>query len=304
MLERKQWKDHVGPVLDEVDGFDVIECERCGFKHIIPIPSPEELADVYREQYYLNEKPLYFKRYQEDLDWWNLTYEFRYRKFETLLGTDRRKILDVGSGPGIFLQHGIQRGWKGVGIEPSRLAAQHSRDLGLEIIEEFLSEDNVGSLGLYDIVHMSQVLEHVPDPAAMVNLSWQLVLPGGLYCIVVPNDYNPFQKALTDACGFKPWWVSPPHHINYFSYDSLGRLLTRNGFDIVSGTTTFPIDMFLLMGDNYVGSDETGRECHRRRMDFERNLIRAGKSELLEEIYTAFSKLGLGRELLVIARKK
>lgn len=304
MHEKKMEREHRGTVFDNLKGFDVIECEPCGFRHIVPIPRPEILEEVYRDEYYLTEKPLYFERYQEDLDWWNLTYSERYDRFEEFLTQDHRRILDVGSGPGFFLLHGKERGWETVGIEPSKQAARHSKDLGLEIVEEFLGEDTVEGLGQFDVVHMSQVLEHVPDPVGMLDLSRKLLLPGGLLCVVAPNDYNPFQQALRDACGYDPWWLAPPHHINYFSHDSLCRLLVKNGFDVVWQTTTFPIDMFLLMGDNYLGNDTLGRECHKKRMTFEQNLEKAGKSKLREELYSALSNLGIGREILLTARKR
>ena len=48
MTDIRQWQDHSGPLIDSAKGFDVIECEPCGFKHIVPIPTPEELDAVYR----------------------------------------------------------------------------------------------------------------------------------------------------------------------------------------------------------------------------------------------------------------
>lgn len=140
MAETGQWQNHQGFLLDSVNGFDVIECEACRFKHIVPIPTQAELEAVYRQEYYSVEKPLYLEPHREDLDWWNLVYSERYDTFEEFLPPDRRRILDVGSGPGFFLLHGQQWGWQTVGIEPSEQAAAHSRKLGLEIVEDFLTE--------------------------------------------------------------------------------------------------------------------------------------------------------------------
>ncbi len=303
-MKKKKWEDHEGVLCESRDGFDVIDCESCRFRHIIPLPSKEELENVYRDEYYSAEKPLYIERYLEDLDWWNLTYSERYDIFEEILPPARRRILDVGSGPGYFLLHGKQRGWETLGIEPSSQAASHSSGLGLDIVEDFLSEGTASGLGRFDVIHMSDVLEHVPDPAGLIRLSRSLLLPGGLFCVVVPNDFNPFQSALRDACGFDPWWVAPPHHINYFDHNSLKRLLVENGLEIVSLTSTFPIDMFLLMGQNYVGNDSLGRKCHQMRMSFEQNLEKAGMGELKIELYHALASLGLGREVFLIGRKK
>ena len=302
MVETREWQNHKGFVLDSANGFEVIECETCGFKHIVPIPTQEELEAVYRQEYYAVEKPLYLERVREDLDWWNLVYSERYDTFEELLPPNRRRILDVGSGPGFFLLHGKQRGWQTLGIEPSAQAAAHSRELGLEIIEDFLTEETAKRLGTFDVVHMSEVLEHIPDPKGMVRLVQNLLTPGGLLCVVVPNDYNPFQYALRKACGYEPWWVAPPHHINYFDFDSLSHLLSSNGFEVVLREATFPIDMFLLMGDNYVGNDMLGRQCHGKRKKFEQNLSLAGLDKIKRSLYQSLADLGLGREVVLVSQ--
>jgi len=297
----KTWQGHTGLVLDSVKDFDVIDCEACGFKHIIPIPTAEEMEKVYREEYYSVKKPLYLERIKEDLDWWNIVYNERYEIFEELLPPHRRRILDVGSGPGFFLLHGKRRGWQTLGIEPSRQAAAYSRQLGLKIVEDFLTERTADQLGTFDVVHMHEVLEHIPDPRGMLQLVRDLLTPRGLICIGVPNDYNPFQYALRTVCGFEPWWVTPPHHINYFNSSSLSQLLSRSGFDIILREATFPIDMFLLMGDNYVDDDMFGRQCHGKRKRLEQNLDQAGLGVLKRRLYQILAEQDIGREIIVYA---
>jgi SAM-dependent methyltransferase len=297
------WKEHKGVMLDSVEGFEVIDCSTCGFKHIIPIPTAEEIENAYRQRYYSTEKPLYFEHTKEDLDWWNLVYGERYDLFEKLLPSESRRILDVGSGPGFFLLHGKQRSWQTMGIEPSKQAVAYSRKLGLEIVEDFLTEQVAEKLGVFDVIYMSNVLEHIPNPKEMLILAAGMISSDGLLYIDVPNDYNPFQYVLRTGCGYRPWWVSPPHHINYFDFDSLERLFTSCGFDVVSRHTTFPIDIFLLMGDNYVGNDALGRQCHSKRKVLEFNLAKAGMGDLKRKLYKAFASLGIGREAQIIGRK-
>jgi len=295
---RKEWQGHEGEVLDSVDDFDVIECEVCGFKHIVPIPTPEELDEVYRQEYYSTEKPLYLERAREDAEWWDSVYADRYDTFEQLLPPERRRLLEVGSGPGSFLLHGNRRGWQTMGIEPSRQAVEYSRSLGLEVIEDFLTSDIASQLGTFDAIHASEVFEHVPDPHEMVGLLRDLLAPGGVLCLCVPNDYSPFQAALRDVCGYSPWWVAPPHHINYFDGPSLEKLLRAVGLDVVMREATFPIDIFLLMGENYVGDDELGRKCHTRRMALEHSLKTGGQNDLKREFYRLLAELGIGREVV------
>jgi 2-polyprenyl-3-methyl-5-hydroxy-6-metoxy-1,4-benzoquinol methylase len=122
-------------------------------------------------------------------------------------------LLDIGSGPGHFLLQGKHSGWKPLEIELSRQAASYSRNNGLEIIEQFFSPDVAGTIGQFDAVHLSEALEHIPDPASLLHLVHQVLSTGGMLCVVVPNDYNPFQEKPRKVSGFEPWWggCTPSH---------------------------------------------------------------------------------------------
>lgn len=301
--KEKSWKTHSGQVLDHVNGFDVIECALCSFAHIIPIPTSVELADIYKEDYYSKEKPLYIENAKEDADWWKLVNSERYELFEGRLEESRRRILEIGSGPGFFLLTGKERGWQVLGFEPSRLAAEYASEMGLDIVNEFLTDENSKEIGVFDVVYMHEVLEHIPDPTVLVRRAYSLLAPGGLFCVIVPNDYNAIQDVLRSSMGFEPWWVAPPHHINYFNQSSLSKLLEEAGFTILLSETTFPIDIFLLMGENYINNDEIGRACHERIKNFEMNLERAGRSALKRSIYESFARDGIGREIVLLAGK-
>jgi len=302
-IEVKEWMGHEGEVLASDNGFDVIDCRQCGFKHITPIPTVDELERVYKHDYYEEEKPLYLERYLEDIDWWNATYTQRYEIFERHLPERQRDILDIGSGPGYFLLNGKKRGWNVRGIEPSIKAFEHSYSLGLEVEHGFFLEQTAKDLGTFDVVNLGLVLEHITDPSGMLRLINHQLNDDGIVCIIVPNDFNPFQLLLRDHLDFEPWWVAPPHHINYFNFKSLAGLLEKCGFSVVHQESTFPIDLFLLMGDNYIENDEVGRECHSKRMNFERSARSDGSGDLLERLYSDFAKQGIGREVVLYARK-
>jgi SAM-dependent methyltransferase len=304
------WKDynglvHSGETFHEVNDFKVISCNSCGFAHVIPIPTEHELTNVYKHDYYLKEKPFYLERYLEDKEWWINTYSIRYELFEKFLPQTKRTILDIGSGPGLFLLAGKERGWNVKGVEPSAQASKFSREeLGLDVEEFLLDSDSAKKIGRYDVVNLSLVLEHIPDPKSMVRLAYSLLSDGGLLSISVPNEYNPFQQILNKSLGFQPWWVAPPHHINYFNSQTLEGLVSGEGFFTLHKGVTFPLDIFLLMGKNYVGNDLVGRECHGFRKNFENNLMNTGNKDLLNKLYQSFSEVGIGREIILIAKKK
>ena len=71
----------------------------------------------------------------------------------------------------------------------------------------------------------------------------------------------------------------------------------------IDRVASFPIEMFLLMGEDYVGHPEVGRACHERRMAFERALIDASRIDELARLYRALAAAGLGRTCGILARR-
>jgi len=126
---------------------------------------------------------------------------------------------------------------------------------------------------------------------------------GGILCAGVPNDFSPFQIAARSALNTGDWWVAPPHHLNYFDFDSLGALLTRLGLKVAERTTSFPMEAFAMMGENYTSDPALGRACHNKRKKFDFAFEAAGLKETRRDFYRALAKLGIGREAVVIAVK-
>lgn len=121
-----QWREHRGARLAARNGHEVIACEICGFSHAVPLPDPEALEREYRETYYAEEKPTYLLHAGEDQDWARLAQIDRLDALARLLPANRRRLLDIGSGPGFFVKTAVEQDWQAEGIEPSRQAAAHA----------------------------------------------------------------------------------------------------------------------------------------------------------------------------------
>lgn len=296
---------HGGKILDSANSYRVVDCERCGYIHIDPVPSKDDLDRVYREEYYRDEKPLFIQRVLEDLDWWESVYDDRLEFLESTLPKERRSILDIGCGPGYFLKRASLRGWCSLGVEPSMQAATHARSIGIDVVNAFFDDTFPERAGRrFDAVHLSEVLEHVPDPASVLKTAERLLTPGGVICCVVPNDYSPVQKVLKEKLHFSPYWLAPPHHINYFSFNSLSGLLSRCGFQVIEKTSMFPIDFFLLMGDNYIGNDTLGRASHARRKMLDMMLSEPGLKDFKKDMYETMARHNIGREMVIYGVKR
>jgi SAM-dependent methyltransferase len=294
---------HSGPRVAARQSHSIIECAACGFKHALPLPEAAAMEGAYRENYYAEEKPTFLAHAAEDQDWFALSQADKLEIFERLLPPARRRLLDIGCGPGFFLRTALQRGWDAYGIEPSRQAAAHARGLGAEVTEGFFGPQTAPTLGRFDAIALTNMLEHVPEPIGILTLARDLLDPGGVLCVGVPNDFSPLQFAAQAATGVPDWWVAPPHHLNYFDFSSLCGLLTRLGFSIAERTTSFPMEAFLMMGENYTGDSLLGRACHNKRKKFDLAFQVAGLNDTRRAFYRALAQAGLGREAVVIAVK-
>lgn len=297
------WQAHEGLRVAVANGYDIIHCNLCGFRHVVPLPDPTTLAASYRENYYTETKPTFLLHASEDQDWAELAQNDRLDVFERLLGPPRRRLLDVGCGPGYFLTTAKSRGWRVLGIEPSRAAAAYARGMGVEVVEGVFSAETAAGLGRFDAVHLNNVLEHVADPIAILQAARDLISPGGLLCVGAPNDFSPFQVAARATAGVGEWWLAPPHHLNYFDFETLAALVARMGFVVADRLTSFPMEMFLLMGDNYTSDSALGRACHNRRKRFDMALEAAGLKEARRAFYRALADAGMGREAVIVAVK-
>jgi SAM-dependent methyltransferase len=293
-------KIHKGKILDKKDGFSVIDCVSCGFKHIDPLPSDEEVSKLYKQDFYSKEKPSYFKNAKEDFLWWMATYNNYYSTFEKY--TKGRKILDIGSGPGDFLVCGRKRGWKVLGVEPSTAAWKYSKKQKLSVVNDFFTYKAMKQYGLFDVIHASMVLEHVSDPVSFIKDMKELLKPSGLLVIYCPNDYNPLQETLRKKLKFQPWWVVPKHHLNYFDLVSMEKLLNRLGFDKLEALGTFPMELFLLGGVNYVVNSKLGKKCHKIRKVLEMSMYK-NCPEVLNSLYSSLIEKNIGRSFLLVAKK-
>jgi len=274
-----------------------------GHRYVWPRPAPEELDALYGEDYYASDKPAYFEKTERELGYWDGVWTLRRRVLEEALGEGPHAILDVGCAGGFLLDAFRRAGWRVRGVEPSRRAVAYARErFGLDLfcgpLERYPAGEPV------DAIHASQLLEHVLDPADFAARMAALLRPGGVVFVEVPNEFNVLQTVLAGRLDKPPWWVVPRHHLNYFDFESLARLLAGAGLVEVERLATFPMELFALMGRDYVGSPEVGAEVHRMRMDFERHMFESGEHEALRRLYRSLAAAGMGRTACVVARKE
>ena len=288
---------------------EIIQDPIWGYRRLHPIPKGDELTQFYESQYYdlirKGGRAPDIRRLMgggeaasREREWTAATLyaDIAYCLEQYASG---KRVLDVGCGTGEFVSFLAEAGFDTAGIEPAAAAVEMAQAAGLSVSQATLEEYAQDSTLTFDAITLLDVLEHVPDPVQALRAAEKLLAPGGCICVWVPNDFNVLQMAAQQKMGRSPWWVAIPDHINYFNNASLSKLFDQLNFEVIYTQGDFPMELFLLMGDEYIGEPTLGKQCHWKRVSFELAI----SAELRRRIYQALAEVGVGRHILMLARK-
>jgi 2-polyprenyl-3-methyl-5-hydroxy-6-metoxy-1,4-benzoquinol methylase len=139
-----------------------------------------------------------------------------------------RRILDFGSGWGIFLSVAKERGWKAYGLEPLPASAVYARaTFGLNITTDTLREDTFPP-NFFDAITSFQVFEHLPNVRSDIQNLFIILRQNGIILIEVPNIDTWTVKIMKSR---HRHFV--PDHLNFFSINTLSQLLVCTGFKVI-----------------------------------------------------------------------
>ena len=204
------------------DVYTFVRCPVCGVTYQNPQPTPGSLRERYGEDYY---------RYEMENERGYLRLMLLGLEdvgFHRLDGLEERgAFLDIGCATGMLLEHMRGLGWDARGVELCEPSARHARDArGLDVRTGTL-EDAGFEDGVFRVVHLSHLIEHVPDPRAFLAEVHRVLDPRGYAVIVTPNIRG-FQARLFGA----RWRSVIADHLYLFSPRTLGRLLADTGFRV------------------------------------------------------------------------
>lgn len=201
--------------LKRMDGFEkhhLCKCGSCGFVFCQPIPTQEELNEVY-EGYGRNDylSDLTIQAYERVLD----SFE-PYRK--------TNKLIDVGCGIGYFLEVAKKRGWEVYGTEFTEEAVKICVEKGAKMELGALDPTNYEPES-FDIVCSFEVIEHINNPREELSNFSKLLRPGGLVYCTTPN-FDAVERYM-----LKSDWniLGYPEHLSYYTPKTLKRVFKETG---------------------------------------------------------------------------
>jgi len=202
--------------------FAIVECRSCGICQTFPQLSSEQAKNYYPAVYYpsLESSEHYYQK---------TSHQFQADKIAKL-GRFRKsgKLLDVGCGVGYFVLEAVRAHFDAEGLEFSPDAASVGRELWTLKIQtgDFLRAEYPEAS--FEIVTLWQVFEHFPNPVETLRKVWQILKPGGLLVVAVPNIASIQASLFTNR-----WYhLDVPRHLFHYSPQTLGRLIEREGYQV------------------------------------------------------------------------
>jgi len=263
--------------------FEYVKCLSCSHVYLKNRPLIEALETIYPSTYltYDYEQHLggFINRLRNMVQKAKLQPVSKYARQNDV-------IIDVGSGAGDFLALAKKFGdptWTLVGVDFSDRAIEGLRSRGLEDIQGRFETCDYD----YDpagVIIMNQLIEHVEDPVASLQKSFEILRPGGALIIETPN-----LRAWDPRIFRRRYWGCwhAPRHWNLFDAESLSGVARRVGFEVVQ--VKYTLNPFAwLHSVQYLLRDRFGWERIGRKFDVDNFLLLCGASglDIIQKILT------------------
>ncbi|HEY2115314.1 MAG TPA: class I SAM-dependent methyltransferase [Candidatus Angelobacter sp.] len=219
--------------------FNFCRCDSCGYVFDSPRPNIAEVARFYSQAGKYDS----WLRQERARD---LLWKRRLRKL--LPHRAPGSLLDIGAGIGQFLHHAQPLFTQVTGTEVSSSAVRIAKEkYGLELLAGQVEDLDLPPSS-FDNITLFHVLEHVHDPARLIDLCRVLLRPRGFLFIAVPNDVVAWSSRVKKAgkrLGLKSFHKFSPVlgiaragasreiHLSHFTSGVLRQLLEKSGLAVV-----------------------------------------------------------------------
>lgn len=270
---------------------EIVSCRHC--KTIYTPYSPWYTSAYFYLGYYLKSEetqtpPFVLQRLEE------ITTDFApYR--------ETNRLLDLGCGAGDLLAAARTNGWQAQGVDVAAHVVNHVRQRGFEVFEGELHEAAFPSQH-FDVVTAAELLEHIPDPRALVHEVARILRPDGLFWTTTPHARGLSARVL----GLDWRCIWPPEHLQLFSISGLKELLGSAGFRSVhvDATGGNPVEIWNALGRQNSAPKTVDQHFDRVLTSYQLNesLMKSRPRRALKSTVNSFLNLSrLGDSLKVFA---
>ena len=208
-------------LVHEFPPYAVVACEGCGLVFLSPRPTEAAALALYQDPgYYDSDTAGHgYDEYLEVRQNWIRTFARRLRQIRRYKPAGR--VLDVGCGPGFFLDAAVDRGYEAWGIDPSVYGVELARERHDGRVRVAVLETADFDPESFDLVVAGEAFEHVYDPRRFLDAAHRLLKPDGVLAITTPDPTS--WLARVSGRG----WVSfkIPEHVYYWSPATIRRVL-------------------------------------------------------------------------------
>ena len=212
---------------------ELMQCQKCEVVFPRKLPVVEALETIYPPNYYaFDETKLENPIVRRFRTWAGLR---KLRTYKKNMDSGPSHVLDIGCGDGRMLEvlrQASSPDWSFSGLDWSEDAVQRCREKGFDAracnIEELDQPDWEGK---FDLILMSQVIEHVRYPRDVLARILHILKPGGVISIETPDinswDFHVFRKR---------YWAGYhiPRHFFIFDKSNFSELATNVGFELIA----------------------------------------------------------------------
>ena len=156
------------------------------------------------------------------------------------------RVLDVGTASGTLARMCQNRSLRFFGIEPNKEWAAIASPLYEQLWIESIVDMQGDSLTGYDAVVLADVLEHLPEPQAVLQKLVDSQLTGSRFFISVPNVANLWLrlKLLMGRFDYTERGILDRTHLRFFTRKTICNMVKETGVEIISlQVTPIPLEL-------------------------------------------------------------
>lgn len=205
--------------------YTLFECDHCG------LISPNVSFDGIMDDVY--DDPEYVKNVEMEI---LSTYEYRKNQYAperlsyilqnaTGITKEKMNLLDLGCGPGYFLNHLHEENVQYKGLELAKFLVEICRKRGLNVTDTMLEDEPDQK---YNVITLFDVLEHLKNPIGLYKTLNTKLEKGGYVLAYTPNIHSLAYHLMRE----EQTTLAPYQHLGFYDPKSLEYLANKSGFSV------------------------------------------------------------------------